>query len=428
MFKAAHKNWNLPLISTNLEPKTCSLTGLSIVREAKQNTENQEAQEPEGVEYLPPNVMEKFNHRRKGNVYLPNIVAKEFNREMSLREFCDKFNSKLVKKHGEEHSTLYLSRRTITKSNKNIYAPIVLTPFLNQKKASLKSPKFWFYCNILCLWCIPCDDLHSLLPWEEMSEKELHEHWINKYYEKIATNLNVLPKWAKVFHKKYHEKQNDISSSSELESDSGVEASDQEDNENNNDDNENNNDDNKSIASNESLEEDMDPELRATVAYDIYYQKPEDQMMCRQVLEGPTDQMGQVPGLLEMSNPQGEDFQSWTNGKTLPSYGEIMHRLSLLKSTPALPDNRPIVQHNHKQRLAKDIVHEYSKKWYAAKYENQEWPKALSLILTGDPGAGKSTATDAMTRTLREILGEDWEKLLNKLHQRDVLHSKCPFM
>ena len=45
-----------------------------------------------------------------------------------------------------------------------------------------------------------------------------------------------------------------------------------------------------------SADEDSDPDLRATVAKNRFYQQPEDQILCRPMSEAPIDQIEQVPG------------------------------------------------------------------------------------------------------------------------------------
>ena len=61
-----------------------------------------------------------------------------------------------------------------------------------------------------------------------MSDEELHDHWVKKYYDRLATDLDRLPKWAKNYHNKYHQTQEDSPPPSESEYDGCVEVSDQE--------------------------------------------------------------------------------------------------------------------------------------------------------------------------------------------------------
>ena len=86
-----------------------------------------------------------------------------------------------------------------------------------------------------------------------------------------------------------------------------------------------------------------------------------------------------------MSNPSGENFQKWAEGNRLPTYGQIMGKLKELRSKPAKLQPTPNIPLNHKQRLFRDIVHNYAKQWHCANYEEGQWPKPLRLFLSGDP-------------------------------------------
>ena len=75
----------------------------------------------------------------------------------------------------------------------------------------------------------------------------------------------------------------------------------------------------------------MDPDLRARRADNVFYQNPEDQLHFRDMVDIDPDPVNQVPGLLEMSNPRGENFQKWAEGQVLPTYSQIINRLKDLK-------------------------------------------------------------------------------------------------
>ena len=117
------------------------------------------------------------------------------------------------------------------------------------------------------------------------------------------------------------------------------------------------------------------------------------------------DPVNQVPGLLEMSNPRGENFQKWADGQVLNTYSEIIGKVMALKNKKALPNTVRNVPLNDKQRLCKDIVCDYVKKWSNAKDHGGTWPEPLRLVLMGSPGTGKSTLTRSIMDTLMSLLG-----------------------
>ena len=85
IFQATHKNWNLPLVSSNVEPKSCSLTDISILRKAPNTDSTEDVPELEGIEYVLPKPMEKFNRRLDEDVFHPNISSSDFKEEIPLR-------------------------------------------------------------------------------------------------------------------------------------------------------------------------------------------------------------------------------------------------------------------------------------------------------------------------------------------------------
>ena len=115
-----------------------------------------------------------------------------------------------------------------------------------------------------------------------------------------------------------------------------------------------------------------------------------------------------------MSNPRGEDFMKWAKNQPLPTYSEIMHRLDSLKNKEAVSNEIGNVCLNDKQRLFRDIVHDWVKEWVLAKNGNRPWPKALRLFLQGSPGAGKSTCVKTTMDTLGAILGVDYKDVVKQ--------------
>ena len=72
------------------------------------------------------------------------------------------------------------------------------------------------------------------MPNSVLSDKDLKDYWIKKYYTELATKPELLPKWARAYHFKYHQNTDNSSSSSESEAEEGVEVSDKETNDHQN--------------------------------------------------------------------------------------------------------------------------------------------------------------------------------------------------
>ena len=212
---------------------------------------------------------------------------------MSLFEFCDLFNSRLIQSAGEEIDHLRLSRRQAYKADGSFFYPLSLKSFVNVTAANPKAKNHWFYCKAMCMSFIPCKTINELLPSsDDDTYEKVQEHWVNKYIEAFSNKTELLPKWARICHKKYYEPV-ETPSASESESDNGVET----------DNEEQNNGDVISDCNSEA--EDVDDDFRATRARNTFYQNLEDQVLFRQIEES-GDLDDQDPRLKNMSNPRGK--------------------------------------------------------------------------------------------------------------------------
>ena len=260
---------------------------MSVIKKcADKNKDNVDADVQQGIGYALPTLFEKFDHRWDDQVHYGDINPQEFKKVLCLKEFCDKFNSHLTSSEKEGGTWLHLSSRKTQKIDSSFHYPIRLTPHLNEKNANPKSPKYWLYCKHLCLWLLPCKNIRDLLPNPELSEDELKIYWINKYQQSFGIDPSLLPKWARAYHNKYHRDEDSLSTSSDSNSEDESVPTPEESSEHD-----------KSPST--DSEEDMDPDLRARRADNVFYQNPEDQLHFRQMEEIDPDPLNQVPGCLK---------------------------------------------------------------------------------------------------------------------------------
>ena len=345
IFQCIHNNWQIPLVFKNFECKACSVLGISTIQRSIATTndplQEQENDEAIGNKYVWPPLMEKFDRRLENTVkHTKTIKSEDFQKEMSLKEFCDRYQVKWTKGEEEHSYDLDLSNRRYRIGTSHY--PIRMKPYLGETRANPKSPKFWLYCKHLCLWLIPCHKMEDLMPKEpNMSEEEIMQYWTNKYYAELV-DTSKLPRWAKGMHKLYHGVDDDDSDCDNVEDAAHVRVG-----MDDNDDEQN--------SSDASIEDEMDDDPRAKRTANPFYQNPEDQAHFRDV-DTVEDIIEQYPSIIEMSNPKGENFMKWAEGQRLPSYEEIIQQLTFLKQKAATADKVPQVPMNNKQTLFHDIV------------------------------------------------------------------------
>ena len=196
-----------------------------MVKKAATHTEeDEETEQPLGIEYALPNLLEKFNRRWDEDVSCGKIKPDEFRKEMSLKEFSDKFE---IRWSSGENPRLILSSRSAQRSKGCFYYPIRLKPHLNDKNANPKSPRYWLFCKHLCLWLTTCKLLTDLLPEPTKPQEELQDYWTNKFDELVTQDLSAIPKWVKAYRNKYIKDDASSTSSSDSEiEDTRVEESD----------------------------------------------------------------------------------------------------------------------------------------------------------------------------------------------------------
>ena len=397
IFNVVHNNFGIPLAFKNFNTKSCSVLGISTLQSASKDKDDQDN---ENDEYVNPSLIEKFDRRWDDEVITGKEVKEDdLKKNMSLKEFCDRFEAKWSKAPESNTSCLHLTIRR--ESFSDTHYPIRLVPHLSCARANPRSAKYWMYCKHLCLWLLPCKTIRELLPDPSLEDKELADYWIDKF-DIFGRDDSLLPTWALRHYKKYHNDNESCSDDSE-----------EEDNITSGKNKENQLGDNVEESSDESGNEDLDGDPRARRAENAFYQTVEEQAYFRNEAE-PDLESDELSSLINISNPKGEDFMKWAKNRVLPSYNEINQRLNSLKNKDAEPDKFIDVVLNEKQRLFRDIVMDWVPKWALANEGEGPWPKALRLILMGSPGAGKSRGVRATMNALGNILGVNYKDVVRQ--------------
>ena len=147
IFNAVHNNFILPLVLKNFSTKSCSVLGISKVKAVDKDSDNEEI---ENEEYVNPNLIDKFNRRWDELVITGKDVKEEdYQKTMSLKEFCDRYDAKWSKVGDANESCLHLTIRRETFSETHYL--IRLIPHLSSARANPKSSKYWMYCKHMCL-------------------------------------------------------------------------------------------------------------------------------------------------------------------------------------------------------------------------------------------------------------------------------------
>ena len=85
IFQCVHNNLNLPLVLKNVDCKDCSVLGISVVNKEISGSKDKDNDEPMGVEYAMPTLLEKFDRRWDEMVYHGDTIKRQdFRRPMSL--------------------------------------------------------------------------------------------------------------------------------------------------------------------------------------------------------------------------------------------------------------------------------------------------------------------------------------------------------
>ena len=210
IFNVVHNNMRLPLVFKNFNVKDCSVLGISKIKTRNQFIDTIITDD----DYITPGLMDKFDKRLDTVVKYGKLVREcDFRKDLSLKEFCDRFETKFVKDPDSHEEILYLSLRRDWFAG--VHNAIRLVAHLRTARANPKHKKYWMYCKHLCLWLIPCASLKDLLPTSSLEEKDNDKYWIDKFTDFFENNETLVPLWVKRQYWKY----DDESSSTDEEND-----------------------------------------------------------------------------------------------------------------------------------------------------------------------------------------------------------------
>ena len=412
IFQVMHKNWQLPLLQKNLDVRSFNFSGTRLLRPAAHG---------DAGEYVYASRLEQFDARLGDNVSHPRIGVDEIRKEMSVREFYDKFTV-TEKKEGAVRR-LHISRRRQHVAGKRVC--IRLAPHHGKGNANPSRRGFWKYARDIVIWCQRCLRSEDLMPPRDTSEADVPIYWISKYDELMATGRDV-PKWVRRYHASYRSP----------------------DGEDETDDSDNSDADEPNECDADAADDDTEREVNATRVRDRFYQTPLDAMIGNRgertddlVEDG---QRRPERAAACIANPPGYDFQGeWLGDRVVnPTHVRANYkRLAAIGARDAA--HAPVAPLAGRQCVLPALVKRYLRaqreykrschQWKAYERELDAWhrqglsqheperpaiadlrqrrPKALRAFLLGDPGAGKSFTLQSTVNELSDMLnndGADW--------------------
>ena len=87
-----------------------------------------------------------------------------------------------------------------------------------------------------------------------------------------------------------------------------------------------------------------------------------------------------MANIINMSNPRGADFSSFSKNQILPNVTTIYGRVSSLKNQMGSSNESVNVVLNDLQRAARDIVQKYAQEWVVSREGEREYPKPLRFF------------------------------------------------
>ncbi|KAH3813840.1 hypothetical protein DPMN_142310 [Dreissena polymorpha] len=307
IFQATHLNQNIPHVLSNVNIKSCSVSGLSLLRT--------DYDKKDGEDYILPPLIKQFDGRHGTTAVFiecgkesPKLKA-EIQCNMCLHQFCDLFDVKEIKPNDGARFLQFKRRSTARNGRLNA---LKLIPCHGIRMANPRGKQYWHYCRTLCLWKIPCHKTTDFSPIAEDAES-LKKAWIDLFNQTFLDG-NGLPPWAYKFWKHHHLPRNN-NSDSDSSSDEDVEENQQACAVDATDDT--------NLSKIKSSEYDSASKPIARPGNEQFYQNPVDRLR-----SAPQQGIDSKPCFSDsdvLANPEGVDFmKSWLGENVIPSTAEYM--------------------------------------------------------------------------------------------------------
>ena len=319
---------------------------------------------------------------------------------MQVARFADTYTSR-----NEEGKMQLFYRQGYSPSTDTLYA-IRMTPHVTVSRVNPNGKHYWQFCQDYVLWYVPHNKLSSDIPSDKRisdGSDEFKQYWIDAFNKAFPNGKGLEPYVAKF----YRYNQNKLEQKG---NDSDISSDEEDDNENNETEVSDTNDTDASECDSDSGD-DATNMPTATLADDMFYQNDSDKIRANIAFdEISEDKNNNNLTPEQMANPQGEDFQErFLKGRTVTPE-QISAGLAQIRNMDGQYEkNFDFSTLNSKQKMALDIIQKYAHDRYQWKINGGKKPKALRMMLSGMPGAGKSWALRASVTSLINMIGDSWE-------------------